>query len=172
MITPRILEPHEVWMEAEDLTILGAVDSDVTRLYLESIIEKRGEGTIISGGNRTTTGESIVSAWRNGQNVTSRLTDQSLGLAASALVSHFPDEPDCHEVTESEPQTCLANNLVAAIMLAQLFQLVTQEEGALNKGTHARFDMNYGAAVIATDQHVKPVHQGTLTLTQEVSHAS
>jgi len=112
---------HRDWL-VDDTVIFGCVDNNRTRVYLEQLAKERLKTCcLILGGNDYYRGQSQLWLRKNGVDVTPLITDFAPELTIEDTPGNFfPDDPDCTQEYESEPQLVLTNQTVAVTMLNML----------------------------------------------------
>ena len=120
---------HQDWF-VDNTVIFGCVDNNKTRVYLETLAkEKLSTICLILGGNDYLKGQSQLWLRNKGVDVTPLITDFAPELTIEDTPGNFfPDDPDCTQEYESEPQLVLTNSIVAATMLNMLYSEVWNKE--------------------------------------------
>jgi molybdopterin/thiamine biosynthesis adenylyltransferase len=95
--------------------VFCCVDNHKSRKVISDRTEELENAVLFSGGNEMTDGNIQVFIRKDGENVTLPLASK---YHEEILYPRdkSPDEMSCEELGESEPQLCLANNMIATLM--------------------------------------------------------
>ena len=104
-------------------TVLLAVDNHRARALVDRHLAALDEATLISGGNDETDGNVQLVRRRGGRSVDGDLTEIHPEIGAAAE-REGPRGPGCGVLAAERPQLLVTNLLVAAAMLACLWQLL------------------------------------------------
>lgn len=114
--------------------VLLCVDNHKTRKLISDRAEELKNVTVISGGNDWTDGNVLMHIRRNDKNLTPPLASKYHPEIVNPTDKH-PGEVDqaqgCAELAPASPQLLIANNYIAANMLAALYNIL--DEGQLAK---------------------------------------
>jgi len=122
-LSDRLLNHHREWL-VEGVTLFGCVDNNKTRCFLEEQLDKLDEFTWVDGGNDLDSGQAML--WRriNSEDVCASLTERNPEMRHETPGNEFPDQLDCTQEYETQPQLALANQAVAQAMLQTWFAQV------------------------------------------------
>jgi molybdopterin/thiamine biosynthesis adenylyltransferase len=123
---PEYITPQNVdRLLPEDSLILLAVDNHASRKLVEDGIAEKQDCTLISGGNDLKTGSVHVVSVADGEY--QGRTMQDLHPEIASPTDRNPHDIGCDEKFESQPQSLIMNNMIAAMMLNATMTLL--EEG-------------------------------------------
>jgi molybdopterin/thiamine biosynthesis adenylyltransferase len=137
---PRLLiQDHPVYVAdynviqliREGDIVLLCVDNHNTRKLISDRAEELNNVIVISGGNDLTDGNVLVNIRRDGKNVTLPLTSGFHPEIANPTDKHPDDVVEaqgCQVVAVAEPQLLFMNNLIAANMLAFLYNVLEEKQ--------------------------------------------
>lgn len=126
---PEFLSPENAdFVVLEGEIVLVCVDNHATRRLISEIAGRRGDLSVISGGNGDTWGTVQIYLRRGGQDLTPPLTQDHPEIAQPR--DRAPYELDCEErAAAGEPQLLGANLMAAVVMYNALWRLDTDPDG-------------------------------------------
>jgi molybdopterin/thiamine biosynthesis adenylyltransferase len=119
---PSYVTPDNVRIIEDGCIVLLAVDNHATRKLVEDHVVGLQEAILISGGNDLHQGSVHVVSVSEGE--LQSKTMQELHPEIANPSDRRPDEVGCDENFESEPQSLIANNMVAALMMNAFWSMV------------------------------------------------
>lgn len=119
---------HEAWCK-DGVVVLACVDNNVSRCFIEEQISKLDNAVLITPGNDVIDGQVHTYIRRNGEDVSPKISEICPSMAADNSPNNiFPDDENCTDKYEEEPQLILANMTAGVLALNSLWRHVINDE--------------------------------------------
>jgi molybdopterin/thiamine biosynthesis adenylyltransferase len=116
------------FIRENDLVVL-CVDKHKVRKQVSDRCGELDNVSLVSGGNELTDGNIQIYLRRDGQDVTLPLANDLHEEIQNPEDMNPGEEGGCEQVVASKPQLVITNNLIAALMLAAIYDILQGETG-------------------------------------------
>ena len=154
---------HQNWCR-DGVAVFACVDNNVSRCFLEDQLSALDNAVYITPGNAEFDGQVHMYLRQNGSDVTPKITEFCPEMQDSETPGNqFPDEENCTEKYESEPQLILANLTAATMSLNLFWSQIQQRSDRTDYVNEILFDVVSCGARPDKRVPIKPLEPSTIS---------